>query len=193
MIEGKDSIRRRYKKKRADLGPEQRAALSGQLIAQAMAFLASRGQVRHIHLFLPIARLYEVDTTLLIDRLVESGRKLYTSVTDFSAKKMQTVSLVPGTKWEEDERGIPVPSNFQVVEHEGQIDLVFLPLLAFDLEGFRIGYGMGYYDQFLSRLPNGVLKVGLSYFPAEERLPREHHDVPMDACILPKEILYFIR
>jgi len=193
MIEDKDSIRRRYKQKRADLGPEQRSVLSAQLTEQAMAFLAARDQVRHVHLFLPIARLHEVDTSLLVARLFKCGRTLYTSVTDFSAKEMQTVALLPGIAWEEDEMGIPVPAALQWVEQEDKIDLVLLPLLAFDLEGVRVGYGMGYYDQFLSRLPAGVWKVGLSYFPPEERLPRENHDVPMDACILPNEILYFNR
>ena len=193
MTDEKGAIRSRYKRKRADLGPEQRSVLSTQLTQKAMSFLLKRSEITAVHLFLPIVRLHEVDTTLLAKRLFESGRKLYTSVTDFSAKEMKTVTLAPEMTWEADEMGIPVPSTLEWVEREDVIELVFLPLLAFDLGGFRIGYGMGYYDQFLSRLPSRVLKVGLSYFPPEARLPREPHDVPMDVCILPDEILYFSK
>ena len=57
---------------------------------------------------------------------------------------------------------------------------VLLPGLAFDSEGFRLGYGMGFYDCLLEKLPSSVLRVGVcSSEMWVERLPREDHDQPV--------------
>ena len=44
-----------------------------------------------------------------------------------------------------------------------QIDVVFVPLLIFDKQGHRIGYGKGYYDRFLSKCKKDTIKVGLAW------------------------------
>ena len=49
--------------------------------------------------------------------------------------------------------------------------MVFVPLLAFDKAGNRVGYGKGFYDLFLSECRQDVIKVGLSFFEAEEEIP----------------------
>jgi 5-formyltetrahydrofolate cyclo-ligase len=62
----------------------------------------------------------------------------------------------------------------------GEVDVVLVPGLAFDRSGTRLGRGAGYYDELLSRLPSGILRVGVA--PAAlvvDRLPRAAHDVPM--------------
>ena len=77
------------------------------------------------------------------------------------------------------------------VVDETQIDLIFLPLLAFDHAGFRIGYGKGFYDTFLPKCRKDVVKVGLSLFDPVPRLPAEDHDVPMDYCFTPERLYQF--
>ncbi|WP_035807071.1 5-formyltetrahydrofolate cyclo-ligase [Lunatimonas lonarensis] len=191
MVEEKKRIRREYKQKRAMLGQEQRKQLCADLSDQAVAFLSGRQEIQHIHVFLPIERLLEIDTGLLINRLFLEGKKLYTSVTDFDRQTMQTVLLAPDMKWKKDQQGISIPDPLVYEEDEHLIDLVFVPLLAFDLEGYRIGYGMGYYDRFFSRIPQSVWRVGLSYFEPERLLPREPHDVPLHACVMPNKWMYF--
>ena len=86
--------------------------------------------------------------------------------------------------------GIPVP----VVREEvldALLQVVFLPLLAYDLNGHRIGYGKGMYDRFAAQLSHGVLKVGLSFFPPETSIPSEKHDVRLDFCINPEGVISF--
>ena len=59
----------------------------------------------------------------------------------------------------------------------GTLECTLLPGLAFDAAGFRLGYGMGFYDRLLERLPGRVLRVGVcSSQMRVQRLPREAHD-----------------
>ena len=64
-----------------------------------------------------------------------------------------------------------------------QLDVVIVPLLAFDRQGNRIGMGGGYYDRFLKKYP-AALKIGLAFeLQKIENIPVEPHDVPLDAII----------
>lgn len=73
-----------------------------------------------------------------------------------------------------------------------KIDVVFIPLLAFDKKGNRIGYGKGFYDQFLSDCKADVIKIGLSFFEAEEAITDVYKDdVPLDYCVTPQQIYRF--
>ena len=66
------------------------------------------------------------------------------------------------------------------------------PLLAVDGEGYRLGYGGGYYDRYFSLHPD-VLRVGLSYAgQAVERLPREKTDMPLHAVVTEKGVTRFL-
>ncbi len=60
------------------------------------------------------------------------------------------------------------------------IDLLIVPGIAFDRRGYRLGYGRGYYDKFLSKNP--MISIGLAYsFQLIEKLPHGSHDRRMDA------------
>lgn len=64
------------------------------------------------------------------------------------------------------------------------LDLVLVPGVGFDRQGYRLGYGGGYYDRFLRRLAPGCLCVGLAFsLQVVDELPREHHDRPVDLVI----------
>lgn len=70
------------------------------------------------------------------------------------------------------------------------IDLVILPGIAFDLEGGRIGYGLGYYDRFLKRLPKKVSFIALAYdFQIVNSLPGERYDRRVGKVITETRIL----
>lgn len=83
---------------------------------------------------------------------------------------------------------IPIPMNGNAVE-VGTIDIVFVPGTAFDINGGRMGYGMGYYDRYLKK--SDFLKVGVCYEFQLQRdlLPTENHDINMD-YILTERGLY---
>ena len=72
------------------------------------------------------------------------------------------------------------------------LDIIFIPLLAFDIEGHRVGYGKGYYDRFLKLTNNSTLKIGLSFFdPINKILDIDDNDVKLDYCVTPKQVHKF--
>lgn len=189
-MKSKSEIRGLYKSKRNQLRQEERQFLSSKITENALQYLSGKDSIKHIHVFLPIENLKEIHTLPLITSLQEQGREVYTSVADFFSGEMKTVKIGIDQQFAEGEYGIPVP--VEVVEvNDSLLQLVFVPLLAYDLSGNRLGYGKGFYDRFLAKLSPGILKVGLSFFPADPHIPSEIHDVHLDLCINPKEIIEF--
>ena len=86
---------------------------------------------------------------------------------------------------------IPEPINPSIVNDE-IIDFVITPLLAFDLNGFRVGYGKGFYDRFFNLINPKSYKVGLSLFdPIIEIKDVNEHDICLTHCITSHEIYTF--
>lgn len=87
--------------------------------------------------------------------------------------------------------GIDEPKHGNQIS-EDEIDLVLIPLLAFDKTGYRVGFGKGYYDKFLARCRKDVIKVGLSFFePVEKIEDVTGYDIPLDFCVTPTETFIF--
>lgn len=64
------------------------------------------------------------------------------------------------------------------------LEVVLVPGVLFDEQGYRIGYGGGFYDRFLSGIPDDVVTLGIAYeFQIRTRLPRMDHDVPVDRIV----------
>ena len=69
------------------------------------------------------------------------------------------------------------------------IDFVLVPGIVFDKEGHRIGYGFGYYDKFLKKVPKSV-KIGLAFdFQVVDKIPSKMHDVPVDLIVTEKSVI----
>ena len=182
-----------YQQKREELLPEEVEELSRQICQQLLHSFPLQ-EVKHLHVFLPIARQKEVNTWLIIQQIREQYPQLgiVVSRTEWKSRRMENYHLLPGTSIRESSLGIPEPveANFCPAE---KIDMVLLPLLAFDLEGNRVGYGAGFYDRFLTECSRDAQKVGLSFFgPLPKKIPDVHpHDIPMDACVCPDKVYYF--
>ena len=72
--------------------------------------------------------------------------------------------------------------------YDGQLDMAILPGIAFDKKGYRIGFGEGYYDRFLTG--KKIDKVSLSFaFQIVGCIPNEKHDIPTDCIITEEEII----
>ena len=76
-----------------------------------------------------------------------------------------------------------------------KLDVIFIPLLGFDKQGNRVGYGKGYYDRFLHQCKPEALKIGLSFFEAETTLIQDttEHDVPLDVCVTPTQVYSLLK
>jgi 5-formyltetrahydrofolate cyclo-ligase len=95
--------------------------------------------------------------------------------------------------------GLFIKNRFNILEpisgaiiDPQKFDLIFVPLVAFDKRGYRVGYGKGYYDKYLPRCRPDALKVGFSYFEAVDRIEDiNDFDVPLNFCITPQRIYEF--
>jgi 5-formyltetrahydrofolate cyclo-ligase len=181
-MKSKQALRAQYLAQRSALLPQEVERLSVQLLEQVVHWLAQREELQHFHLFLPIEGQQEVNTLLLKELLEVEGKTLYTSRVRKGELGLDTLKLPRAATLRIDRWGIPVPDKVELVSPES-IQVVFVPLLAYDRQGNRLGFGKGYYDVFLGSLSPEVLKVGLSFFDPEEAIPAEAHDVPLDFCV----------
>lgn len=140
-----------------------------------------------VHVFLPIVKNNEVNTWPLIERLRLEHPKVRVAVpvTDVEQNILTHHHLTDDAILIENPWGIPEPQNAQHILAP-EVDIVLIPLLAFDKVGHRVGYGKGFYDRFLSECRPDVLKVGLSLEPPVETIADPNpFDVPLDAVIMP--------
>lgn len=95
-----------------------------------------------------------------------------------------------------------IPGHFGILEppvaaplmEPEALDLIVVPGIAFDRNGYRLGRGAGYYDRFLNRTPARTFKLGLAYdFQLLDKLPVAAHDIPMDGLLTPSAYLEFKR
>ena len=145
----------------------------------------------YYHLFLPISKKKEIDTAFILSILQGKDKnvvlpKIYTETT------LEHYLLTDSTKLKKNNLGIPEPvEGIEIATHK--IEVVFVPLLAFDKKGNRVGYGKGFYDDFLSKCKPEVIKVGLSIFEAVDLITNVYeNDIPLDYCITPQKIYSFI-
>ncbi len=88
--------------------------------------------------------------------------------------------------------GIPEPLPESPVCPIEAIDVVLVPLLAFDRHGHRVGYGQGFYDRFLSACRADTQRIGLSLFaPVDQIVDVSADDVPLNAVVTPAEVHTF--
>lgn len=137
----------------------------------------------YFHVFLPITEHKEVNTEFILHLLAGKDKEIVVSKSDFETRKMTHFLLTDNTKIKKNEYNIPEPVNGLEVP-ANKIDVVFVPLLAFDKKGHRVGYGKGFYDQFLSQCKPEVIKIGLSFFEAEDLIEDVYeNDVVLDYCV----------
>ena len=83
------------------------------------------------------------------------------------------------------------PLDGEVVTPE-LFDIIFVPLIAFDTNGYRVGYGKGFYDRYLPGCRKDAVKIGFSFFDAVDKIDDiNEFDVPLNLCITPTCIYEF--
>lgn len=143
------------------------------------------------HLFLSIRERKEIDTEPILHILLGKDKNVVLSKSDPNSRNLTNYLLTDTTRIEVNKWGIPEPTGGIEVK-PGDIQVVFVPLLAFDLQGHRVGYGKGYYDVFLSGCSKNVIKIGLSLFEPESEIPGIlSTDVPLDYCVTPNKTFNF--
>lgn len=145
----------------------------------------------YYHLFLSIVEKKEIDTSFLLSVLQGKDKEVVIGKSNFEDASMTHFLLTENTRIKKNKWNIPEPLDGLEVP-ENKIDVVFIPLLAFDVKGNRLGYGKGFYDRFLAKCKPETLKVGLSLFEAEaEFTTTDAFDIPLDFCVTPDNVCDF--
>ncbi|MFN3639639.1 MAG: 5-formyltetrahydrofolate cyclo-ligase [Flavobacterium sp.] len=146
---------------------------------------------QHFHVFLSIERLKEVDTEPILALLMGKNKTIYISKTNLDTYQMTPVVLEDTTRIELNPWGIPEPVNGQEVDPK-ILDVILVPLVGFDLQGNRVGYGKGFYDRFLERTRMDALKIGLCWLPPVESITDvSPQDIKMDGVVTPEGLWRF--
>ena len=183
----KTFLRSHYKKKRLSLTKQEVDDLSQRVCKQLDKL--NIWKLKHYHIFISILKYNELDTSSIINKL-KSEQKIII-VPKISNNELVHIAINDETEFGLNEFGIKEPNdgNHFIIEN---LDIIFIPLLAFDIEGHRVGYGKGYYDRFLKLTNNSTLKIGLSFFdPINKILDIDDNDVKLDYCVTPKQVHKF--
>ena len=145
----------------------------------------------YFHIFLPITEHKEVNTEFILHLLSGKDKEIIISKSDFATREMTHFLLTDNTKIKKNQYNIPEPVDGLEVP-TNKIDVVFVPLLAFDKTGHRAGYGKGFYDKFLTECKPETIKIGLSFFEPEELIEDVFkNDVKLDYCVTPDGVYKF--
>jgi 5-formyltetrahydrofolate cyclo-ligase len=145
----------------------------------------------YFHIFLPILEHKEVNTEFILHLLSGKDKEIIISKSDFETREMTHFLLTDNTKIKKNQYNIPEPVDGLEVPTR-KVDVVFVPLLAFDKSGHRAGYGKGFYDKFLKECKPTTIKIGLSFFEAEEKIEDIYeNDIRLDYCVTPNEVYRF--
>ncbi len=193
----KNELRIKYKKLRQSLSEEEIEEMSVAIANNLLGLptLPDGRQVwnkTYFHVFLPITEQKEVNTECILHLLSGKDKEIIVSKSDFTTRNMTHFLLTDSTKIKKNSYNIPEPVDGIEVPVT-KIDVVFVPLLAYDTKGNRVGYGKGFYDKFLSNCKPETIKIGLSFFEAEETIGDVfENDVKLDYCITPKKVYAFL-
>jgi 5-formyltetrahydrofolate cyclo-ligase len=185
----KAELRKKYKSMRAVLSEldieEQSLAIANKLIVLPI------WDNTYFHVFLPIVEQKEVNTEFILHILAGKDKEILVSKSDFDTKKMSHYLLTDATKIQKNDYNIPEPIDGIEVP-TSRIEVVFVPLLSFDKYGNRVGYGKGFYDRFLSECKPETIKIGVSFFEAEEFISDVFEgDIKLNYCVSPNTIYSF--
>ncbi len=185
----KKELRIQYKALRSQLSENDMEEISLAIANKVLTLPV--WEKTYFHIFLPITELKEVNTEFILHLLSGKDKETIISKSDFKTRNMTHFLLTDNTKIRKNEYNIPEPIDGLEVP-TSKIEVVFVPLLAFDKTGHRAGYGKGFYDKFLTECTPETIKIGLSFFEAEELIADVFEsDVKLDYCVTPKGVYKF--
>ena len=156
-------------------------------------------QVLHLHEYVRargiacyVNKDTEVDTRVLIRTALDQGKRVLVPVVKkgdvelfFSEIKDLGKELAPGTF------GILEPKQeFVRPVSLDEVDVIFVPGIVWDREGYRLGWGRGYFDRAIKKLPQHVRSAGLAFnLQLINRVARDQFDVQVDMAVIESRVI----
>ena len=185
----KKELRKIFSEKRRSIDPFIRPELETKLVCNILDYFDLDHKT--IHIFLSIERHNEINTEALMNSMNDRFKNITWVIpkTDLKMNTLDHFILDNKTKIELNEYGIPEPTQGTEISPI-DLDLVFVPLLAADLKGHRVGFGKGYYDRFLAECSDKCEFIGLSLFEPIDKIDDiDEHDIPLHFIASPRQIL----
>ena len=187
----KKEIRQLFKAKRQNISDQEKLKLDDLLLIQFQQF--SFEATDCLLSYWPIEHHNEPNVTLATRflHLMVPHLQIAYPVTNPLNQNMEAMIVDENTHFNTNQLGITEPID-GITINPASINIVFVPLLAYDNLGYRVGYGKGYYDRYLAKCPSNSLKIGFSYFePIAQITDKDQFDVPLSYCITPQHIYEF--
>ncbi|WP_299669204.1 5-formyltetrahydrofolate cyclo-ligase [uncultured Polaribacter sp.] len=179
----KQALRKRYQQKRAVLTEDEIQVLQNNVYQQVYELDIS--EVETVHLFLSLKKFNEIDTQPIIDFFRAKRKRIVVSKCNFNDNTLSHFYYDKNTALELNKFGVPEPINSEQAS-EDILDLIFVPLLISDKRNYRVGYGKGFYDRFLSNCRTDTTIIGLNFFePISKIEDINDFDVALDKVIYP--------
>ena len=185
----KKEIRILFKEKRRELSPSE-LNMRSEAICQLL-FSHFQLENKRVSLFLPIERHKEINTYFILEKGLSLDVHIALPKMNPETETLQHFYFESHSQLEVNSMGIPEPKNGKIAKTK-DLDFVFIPLLAFDDKGNRVGYGKGYYDKFLRKCSPTCVFIGLSLFDEMVTIDNvESHDIPLNYCITSTKVIKF--
>lgn len=186
----KSEIRKEFKERRMQLSVSELDFLSEQICERVFSHFQLEGKV--CSLFLPIERHKEINSYLMLEKGISIGAQILLPRCE-TDHRLKHIRFEHYSQLKTSSLGIPEPQSGKIIPIKN-IDIVFVPLLAIDKSGHRVGYGKGYYDRFLKKCRPDCLFIGLHLFDEfVEISDLEKTDIALHYCITPNYIHQFER
>lgn len=185
----KQELRELYKEKRKGLSPGELGSYSSAIVELALSTFQMEQKV--VSLFLPIERQKEINTYSMWEKITGFGSQVAVPVMNAQKGDLKHILLLSHGQLAVNEIGVPEPQHGKVIAAH-KIDVVFVPLLCFDTNGHRVGYGGGFYDRFLKKCNPQCKFIGLSVFPPVDKIDDIlHSDIKLHVVITPEKVYRF--
>ena len=186
----KAEIRKIYKQKRIDLSPSEKSRLEDLLLIQFQSLHVEIPD--NVMSFMPIENYNEYDPILIEEYCFfkNPATTLIYPVTNFKNNSLIPVATKEDTIFEVNDYKINEPLNGSPILPDS-IGLMFVPLIGFDDNGYRVGYGKGFYDKLICDCNSNLLKIGFSFFAPVNIEDVNEFDKKLDFCITPDRIFQF--
>ena len=182
ITDRKNAIRSEMRTRLATLTTDQRAEWSTAACARLIRSVAF-ARASRVMLYMPMRS--EVDVISVALEAFRLGKSVCVPRVDVSRKNMNAVETTSfdDESMDSDSLGVRAPKVGQEIPHE-EIDLVIVPGVAFDMHGFRLGRGGGYYDRYLARFSRNTATIGVCFdIQFVEEIPTEPTDIAVHAVV----------
>jgi 5-formyltetrahydrofolate cyclo-ligase len=188
-MQKKEELRKKYLQERSEI-PQNKISSWSQKINKQFLKLPQLETAKKVMAYASMRK--EIETFDLMEELLDQGYLLYLPYTRKDQIDLGTAQINDlDSELKEGVYGVQEPvARIRGEEVPEDLDVIVVPGACFTPEGYRIGYGGGYYDSFLSKHANGALKVGFCYDRfIVDSIPVEEHDVPVDLIVTEKEVI----